>query len=308
MSILIDDRSRVIVQGFTGREGTFHARQMIEYGTHVAGGVTPGKGGQSHLDRPVFDTVEEAVRRVSPDVSIIFVPAPSAADAILEAALAGVELIVCITEGIPVADMVRVKNFLRTSRSRLIGPELPGNHIAGEIEGRDHAVPDPPAGRSRRRFPFRHSDIRGGRSDHRTRPRPVHLHRHRGRPAYRQFVHRHAGVVREGRSDRGRNADRRNRGDAGGGRREVRPRSSDQAGRFVHRRTNRSCRKENGARRRHHFGGQGDGGKKNGRAPGERHLGGREPGRDRSGGSKRVEKNRSPADSGECAMREGRKA
>ena len=126
MSILIDDRSRVIVQGFTGREGTFHARQMIEYGTHVVGGITPGKGGQSHLDRPVFDTVEEAVRRVSPDASIIFVPAPSAADAILEAALAGVELIVCITEGIPVADMLKVKSFLRTTRSRLIGPNCPG--------------------------------------------------------------------------------------------------------------------------------------------------------------------------------------
>lgn len=126
MAILIDEGSRVIVQGFTGREGTFHAQQMIEYGTNVVGGVTPGKGGQIHLGRPVYDTVDEAVRQVSPRVSIIFVPAPFAADSIIEAAMVGIELIVCITEGIPVADMIRVKNFIRTTRSRLIGPNCPG--------------------------------------------------------------------------------------------------------------------------------------------------------------------------------------
>jgi succinyl-CoA synthetase alpha subunit len=126
MSILIDRDSRVIVQGFTGREGTFHATQMIEYGTKIVGGITPGKGGQIHLEKPVFNTVEEAVREVHPNVSVIFVPAPYAADAIIEAALAGIALIVCISEGIPVLDMVRVKNFIRTTRSRLIGPNCPG--------------------------------------------------------------------------------------------------------------------------------------------------------------------------------------
>ncbi|MCX6558184.1 MAG: succinate--CoA ligase subunit alpha [Candidatus Aminicenantes bacterium] len=126
MSILVDEKTRVIVQGFTGREGTFHASQMIEYGTRVVGGITPGKGGQIHLDRPVFNTVEDAVREEGAEASIIFVPAQFAADAIIEAALAGIGLIVCISEGIPVQDMVKVKNFLRTTRARLIGPNCPG--------------------------------------------------------------------------------------------------------------------------------------------------------------------------------------
>jgi succinyl-CoA synthetase alpha subunit len=126
MSILVDNKTRVIVQGFTGREGTFHAGQMIEYGTHIVGGITPGKGGQMHLDKPVFNTVEEAVRQEGADASIIFVPARFAADAILEAALAGIGLIVCISEGIPVLDMVKVRHFIRTTRSRLIGPNCPG--------------------------------------------------------------------------------------------------------------------------------------------------------------------------------------
>jgi len=126
MAILIDENSRVIVQGFTGREGTFHAAQMIEYGTRVVGGVTPGKGGQIHLEKPVFNTVAEAVRETGADVSVIFVPAPFAADAIVEAALAGMPLIVCISEGVPALDMVKVRNFLRATGSRLIGPNCPG--------------------------------------------------------------------------------------------------------------------------------------------------------------------------------------
>lgn len=126
MSILIDENSRVIVQGFTGREGSFHAAQMIEYGTRVVGGVTPGKGGQMHLERPVFDTVAEAVRETGADVSVIFVPSAYAADAIVEAALADIQLIVCISEGVPILDMVKVKSFLRTTRARLIGPNCPG--------------------------------------------------------------------------------------------------------------------------------------------------------------------------------------
>jgi succinyl-CoA synthetase alpha subunit len=126
MSILVGAGSRVVVQGMTGREGTFHARGMIEYGTDVRAGVTPGKGGARHLDRPVFDTVADAVRNEGVDVSIIFVPAPAAADAIMEAAEAGVGLVVCITEGIPALDMVRVKAFLRERPARLIGPNSPG--------------------------------------------------------------------------------------------------------------------------------------------------------------------------------------
>jgi succinyl-CoA synthetase alpha subunit len=126
MSILVDKKTRVIVQGFTGREGTFHANQMLEYGTNIVGGITPGKGGQINLEKPVFNTVEEAVREEGADTSIIFVPAQFAADAILEAALAGIGLIVCISEGIPVLDMVKVKNFINTTSSRLIGPNCPG--------------------------------------------------------------------------------------------------------------------------------------------------------------------------------------
>ncbi|MCS6978821.1 MAG: succinate--CoA ligase subunit alpha [Flavobacteriales bacterium] len=126
MSVLVNKNSRVIVQGFTGKEGTFHAEQMIAYGTPVVGGVTPGKGGTRHLDRPVFNTVEEAVRKEGADVSIIFVPPAFAADAIMEAADAGIRVIVAITEGIPVQDMVRVKHFLQSFECRLIGPNCPG--------------------------------------------------------------------------------------------------------------------------------------------------------------------------------------
>jgi len=126
MSILLDKNSRVIVQGFTGSEGTFHAGQMLEYGTDLAGGVTPGKGGQTHLERPVFNTVLDAVRETGADTSVIFVPPAFAADAIMEAADAGIRLAVCITEGIPTSDMIRVKDFLKNKDTRLIGPNCPG--------------------------------------------------------------------------------------------------------------------------------------------------------------------------------------
>ena len=126
MSVLVNKNSRIVVQGFTGKEGTFHASQMIEYGTNVIGGVTPGKGGEKHLDRPVFNTVWDARQKEGANVSIIFVPPAFAADAIMEAADAGIELIVAITEGIPVQDMVRVRSYLSSRNSRLIGPNCPG--------------------------------------------------------------------------------------------------------------------------------------------------------------------------------------
>src|SRR6476620_1760252 len=134
MSVLVNKNSKIIVQGFTGTEGTFHAGQMIEYGTNVVGGVTPGKGGSTHLDRPVFNTVADAVKTTGADVSIIFVPPAFAADAIMEAADAGIALVVCITEGIPVQDMVKVKNYLQGKTTRLIGPNCPGVITAEECK------------------------------------------------------------------------------------------------------------------------------------------------------------------------------
>lgn len=134
MSILVNKQSKVLVQGFTGTEGSFHATQMIEYGTNVVGGVTPNKGGTSHLDRPVFNTVAEAVQNTGANVSIIFVPPPFAADAIMEAAEAGIALVVCITEGIPVQDMVKARLFLQSTKTRLIGPNCPGVITADECK------------------------------------------------------------------------------------------------------------------------------------------------------------------------------
>ncbi|MFB9080505.1 succinate--CoA ligase subunit alpha [Flavobacterium procerum] len=134
MSVLVNKDSKIIVQGFTGSEGTFHASQMIEYGTNVVGGVTPGKGGTLHLDRPVFNTVKDAVDQAGADTSIIFVPPAFAADAIMEAADAGIKVIIAITEGIPVADMIKANNYVKERNSRLIGPNCPGVITPGEAK------------------------------------------------------------------------------------------------------------------------------------------------------------------------------
>ncbi|KXN98065.1 succinate--CoA ligase [Aequorivita aquimaris] len=134
MSVLVNKNSKIIVQGFTGSEGTFHAEQMIEYGTNVVGGVTPGKGGQKHLDKPVFNTVSEAVEKTDADTSIIFVPPAFAADAIMEAADAGIKVIITITEGIPVKDMITASNYIKDRDCRLIGPNCPGVITPGEAK------------------------------------------------------------------------------------------------------------------------------------------------------------------------------
>lgn len=134
MSVLVNKNSKIIVQGFTGSEGTFHAGQMIEYGTNVVGGVTPGKGGQTHLDRPVFNTVQDAVEQAGADTTIIFVPPAFAADAIMEAADAGIKVIITITEGIPVGDMIKASNYIKNRDCRLIGPNCPGVITPGEAK------------------------------------------------------------------------------------------------------------------------------------------------------------------------------
>tara|TARA_B100000683_G_scaffold33405_1_gene29183 strand:- start:27 stop:905 length:879 start_codon:yes stop_codon:yes gene_type:complete len=134
MSILVNSQSKIIVQGFTGKEGSFHASQMIEYGTNVVGGVTPGKGGSTHLEKPVFNTVTEAVKETGANVSLIFVPPPFAADAVMEAADAGVPVIICITEGVPVKDMALVKKYVDSKGCRLIGPNCPGVITPGEAK------------------------------------------------------------------------------------------------------------------------------------------------------------------------------
>ncbi len=134
MSVLVNKNSKVLVQGFTGSEGTFHAGQMLEYGTNIVGGVTPGKGGTTHLDKPVFNTMVDAVNMTQADVSIIFVPPAFAADAIMEAASSGIKLVVCITEGIPVKDMIKTKEYIKGYDCRLIGPNCPGIITAGETK------------------------------------------------------------------------------------------------------------------------------------------------------------------------------
>ena len=196
MSILVDKNTRVICQGFTGKQGTFHSEQCIAYGTKLVGGVTPGRGGEKHLGLPVFNTAREAVQETGATVSMIYVPAPYAADAILEAADAGIELIVCITEGIPVNDMVKVKAALASYGSLLIGPNCPGVITPGECKigimpGFIHKP-----GTHRHRVALRHAHVRSRVPDDECRPRPEHLRRHRRRSGARHELHRRAGALR----------------------------------------------------------------------------------------------------------------
>ena len=139
MSVLVDQNTRVLFQGFTGREASFHAQASIDYGTKVVGGVTPGKGGLMHLGLPVFNTVADAVKQTGANASVIFVPPPYAADAIMEAVDAGVPLVVCITEGIPTADMVQVREFMKGKHVAAHRPELSGHHFTGQVQDRNHA-------------------------------------------------------------------------------------------------------------------------------------------------------------------------
>ena len=160
MSILVDKNTRLLVQGITGSSGAFHAKGCMEYGTNVVAGVTPGKGGQMFEGKvPVFDTVYEARKQTGCNATMIFVPAAFAADAILEAADAGVELIVCITEGIPVMDMMRAQTVLKEKKSRLIGPNCPGNYHSRPVQDWDHARIHPQTGQDRRDFPFWHLNL-----------------------------------------------------------------------------------------------------------------------------------------------------
>ena len=159
MSVLVDSNTRLIVQGFTGREGTFHAQQAIAYGTNVVGGVTPGKGGTKHLDLPVFDTVAQAVKETGANATVIFVPPPFAADAIMEAADAGLPLAVCISEGIPTLDMVKAWHFLQGRSDAPDWPQLPGHDFPRQVQNWNYAGENSPGGARGRSLALGHPDL-----------------------------------------------------------------------------------------------------------------------------------------------------
>ena len=206
MSILIDKNTKVICQGFTGKNGTFHSQAALDYGTKMVGGTSPGKGGTSHLNLPVFDTVAEAKEKTGCDASVIYVPPAGAADAICEAIQAEIPLIVCITEGIPVMDMVKVKRALSGSQVAADRPELPGRDDRRRMQDRHHAGQHLQARLGRHRLALRHAHLRGRVPDHARGPRPDHRGRHRRRPGQGHRIHRHAGDVPGRPEDRSRSS------------------------------------------------------------------------------------------------------
>ena len=237
MSILVNKSTRVIVQGLTGREGTFHAKACAEYGTQIVGGVTPGKGGTTHEGWPIFNTVQEAVNQTAPDTSMIFVPPPFAADAIMEAADAELELIVCITEGIPTLDMVRAWEFLQNRRSRLIGPNCPGIISPGHCKIGIMPAHIHKEGSGGNRLAIRHSDLRGRISAHHAWDRAIHGNRHRRRSHHRHQLSGRARVVQSRSPDGSCGHDRRNRRQRGGDCGGVRQDAHEKTRGRIHRRT-----------------------------------------------------------------------
>ena len=262
MSILIDKNTKVICQGFTGKNGTFHSEQAIAYGTKMVGGTSPGKGGTTHLNLPVFDTVAEAKEKTGCDASVIYVPPAGAADAIAKSIQAEIPLIICITEGIPVADMVKVKRDLCGSKSRLIGPNCPGVMTAGRVQDRHHARQHLQARQGRHRFALGHAHLRGGVPDHTARvsarPRPSGIG---GDPVKGTEFIDVLEMFLADKDDRGDHHDRRNRRLRRRGRGAVPHRRSQarpqEADRRFHRRPHRAARPPHGPCRRDHFRRQG---------------------------------------------------
>ena len=280
MAVLLDKNTRLIVQGITGREGTFHAKAAQAYHTNVVGGVTPGKGGTTHEGWPVFNTVADAVKETGANASVIFVPPPFAADAIMEAADAGIGLVVCITEGIPVVDMMKAMTFLEGSSGHAADrTELPGHHLAGQGQGRHHPREHLQGRPHRHRVEERHADLRGDRSADAPGPRPEHLHRHRRRSADRDDAHRRARVVPERSGNRRGDHDWRDRriGRRRSGR--VDQAALQEADRRVHRGPDGAAGTPHGSRRRDHRRRQGHGGREDGGADRRRRASREEPGR-----------------------------
>ena len=278
MAVLLDKNTRLIVQGLTGREGTFHAKQAAAYGTTVVGGVTPGKGGTTHEGWPVFNSVHDAVRETGANATVIFVPPPFAADAIMEAADAGIPLAVCITEGIPTVDMLKALTFMEGKTTRLVGPNCPGVISAGKAkagiipghickEGRIGIVSK--SGTLTYEAIHQLTRVGHGADD---------LHRHRRRSADRHELHRRAEAVRGRSRHRRGDHDWRDRRHGRRGRRRLHQARVQEAGRRIHRRPDRAARPPHGPRRRDHRRRQGHGGREDGRADqGRRPRGARVP-------------------------------